>query len=251
MGYLLRPAGAAFVSLAFLATVCEAAPPAQGRWEGEIQIPGAPLVVILDLAKDSATTWKGSVIMPGLGVKGSPVSDISVSESRITLELSKVMASGDGAPAPRIKAWMTGADAMSGEFVQGGNTAVLKLKRVGPAQVEPAPKSTAVAGEFEGTWVGRYEMDGYPREVTLTLSNHPQAAATADLKIVGRQAHEVPVDLVVQDAQFLRIEAGQARIAFEGQWHAQTGEMQGSIQVGANEAPLVLRHATPTAGGKS
>ena len=55
MGSLLRPAGAAFVSLAFLATVCEAAPPAQGRWEGEIQIPGAPMVLILDLAKDSAT----------------------------------------------------------------------------------------------------------------------------------------------------------------------------------------------------
>src|ERR1043165_9338326 len=49
-----------------------------GRWEGEARIPGAPLPLVLDLAPDASGAWRGSVILPGLGVKGAPLAAVSV-----------------------------------------------------------------------------------------------------------------------------------------------------------------------------
>jgi len=71
------------------------------------------------------------------------------------------------------------------------------------------------------------------------------------LQIAGKRINKVPVDRVVQDAQFLRIEAPRDAVTFEGRWRAEAGEIQGSIQVGPFEVPLVLRHSSPTTGGKS
>jgi hypothetical protein len=188
--------------------------------------------------------------MPGLGIKGAALSDIKVRYSDLTATLSGALRAG-GASPPHIKVHMTDAGDLKGEFEQGGNSAPLTLRLTGDAQVELGPKSTVVADELEGAWNGRFEFDGYPREVTLTLSNHPKTVATAELVIVGKRTTQVPIDLVVQDAQFLKIESGPAGITFEGRWSAQAREIQGSIQMGPFEVPLVLRHAIPTKGGNS
>ena len=252
MNSILCRAGAVCVPLCVAITAHGATPTVQGRWEGEVRVPGAPLALIVDLAWSGASRWTGSVIMPGLGIKGSPLSDISVSDydRDLTATLFSALRAG-GAIPPRIKVHMTDAGDLKGEFEQGGNSAPLTLRRTGDAQVDLGPKSTVVAGELEGAWNGRFEFDGYPRDVTLTLSNHPKSVATAELVIVGKRTTQVPIDLVVQDAQFLKIESGQAGITFEGRWSAQAGEIQGSIQMGPFEVPLVLRHAIPNTGGKS
>ena len=238
------------LSLALATTCCDAAPTLQGRWEGQVQIPGAPLTLIVDLAQDGATAWTGSVIMPGLGVKGAPAGDIVVDGSGIGLTLAGALRAG-GAEPPRIRARLTDEGTLAGDFEQGGNHAPLVLRRTGAAQVEAAPASTAVAGELEGVWSGQFELGGYPRQVTLTLSNHPSKTASADLVIVGRKTTQVPVDLVVQDQRFLRIESGQMSIVFEGLWQAQSGQIQGSLQLGAFEVPLVLHHGAAAPGEKS
>ena len=240
----------ATLSLALAATCCDAAPMLQGRWEGPVQIPGAPLTLVVDLAQDDAKAWTGSVIMPGLGVKGAPAGDIVVDGASIGLTLAGALRAG-GAEAPRIKGRLTDQGTLEGDFEQGGNHAPLLLRRTGVAQVEAAPTSTAVAGELVGVWNGQFELGGYPRQVTLTLSNHPSRAASADLVIVGKKTTQVPVDLVVQDQRFLRIESGQMSIVFEGLWQAQSGRIEGSLQVGAFEVPLVLHHGAATPGGKS
>jgi len=250
MSSLLRRTVAGCVPFVFCSTLCHAAPPVQGRWEGQVQIPGAPLTLIVDLARNGASAWTGSVIIPGLGIKGAPVGDISVTESRVSFALSGAMKAGGAAP-PRITVHSVREGVMAGDFEQAGNTATLTLTRTGPAHVEPAPKSTVVAGELEGAWSGRFELGGYPRDVTLTLSNHTQSGATAELVIVGKRTTQVPVDLVVQDAQFLKIESGQMGITFEGRWSAKASEIQGSLQMGPFEVPLVLHQGTPTTGGKS
>ncbi len=235
----------------FVATTPSAATSTvQGRWEGEVLVPGAPLALIVDVTRGGGSSWTGSVIMPGLGIKGAPLGDIKVGYAELTATLSGALRAG-GATPPRINVHLTTSGDLKGDFEQGGNSAPLTLRRTGEAQVDLAPKSTAVAGGLVGAWTGRFELGGYPREVTLTLSNHPESTATAELLIVGKRTTQVPIDLVVQDAQFLKIESDQAGITFEGRWSAQASEIQGSIQVGPFEVPLVLRPGVPSTGGKS
>ena len=48
-----------------------------GQWEGTAQIPGNELTVVVDLAQENGV-WVGSIIIPGLGLKGVPLTDIKV-----------------------------------------------------------------------------------------------------------------------------------------------------------------------------
>lgn len=43
-----------------------------GRWEGSMQIPGSAYDLIVDLDQPNGKDWIGSIIIPGLGVKGAP-----------------------------------------------------------------------------------------------------------------------------------------------------------------------------------
>jgi len=48
-----------------------------GRWEGGARMPDDELNVIVDLAQQNGV-WVGSIIIPGLGVKGTLLTDIKV-----------------------------------------------------------------------------------------------------------------------------------------------------------------------------
>ena len=56
---------------------CRAEDVISGRWEGTAQIPDDELTVLVDLAQDNGA-WVGSIIIPGLGLKGVPLTDIKV-----------------------------------------------------------------------------------------------------------------------------------------------------------------------------
>jgi hypothetical protein len=250
MNSLLWRAGTACVPLFVWTTTCFATPAVQGRWEGEVRIPGAPQILVVDLLRVGPSKWTGSVILPGLDIKGAQLSDISVTDAAITGTVMGALRVGDVAPA-RIHLHLTAAGDLKGEFELAGNSSDVVLQRTGDPQVEVAAKSTAVAGGLEGAWNGRFELGGYARDVSLTLSNHAESAATAELTIVGKRTTQIPVDRVTQDAQFLKIESEQMAVTFEGRWSAQSGEIQGSIQMGSIEVPLVLHHGASIVGAKS
>jgi len=56
---------------------CRAEDAISGRWEGAARIPDDELTVVVDLAQKNGA-WVGSIIIPGLGVKGTPLTDIKV-----------------------------------------------------------------------------------------------------------------------------------------------------------------------------
>jgi len=113
------------------------------------------------------------------------------------------------------------------------------LEKIGPAQVEAPPHSTAVAKEFEGGWQGGYEFLGYPRKVTLKLQSHDSQPASAEFVIVGRKVNNLPVDRVSQNGNFITIESNAFGITYEGQ--LQNGELHGTVLQGPIEIALVLR----------
>jgi hypothetical protein len=221
------------------ALVCEAAENVTGRWEGSIQIPGGEFPLIVDLDRVAGKDWAGSIIIPGLGIKGAPLMDLSVGDSGISFTIKGALASERTGQA-KFKGRVTGAGQLTGDFLQAGNTAPFVLQKMGPPQVEFQRKSTPISKELEGEWKGDYEMDGYARHVTLTLANHKPAAASAQLVIVGKQTNTVPVELVTEESGFLTIKSSKFGITYEGRLRKEGGEIKGTFTLGPFELPLVL-----------
>jgi hypothetical protein len=208
---------------------------AAGRWEGFALIPQRELPLVIDLAQDAAGQWSGSVIVPGMGVKGAPLADITVKPQQVAFTVP------DALGGLSLKAQLLADGALSGEFQQGGNLAPFTLKRIGPAQVEPVPRSTAVAKELEGEWRGSYELMGYPRQVTLSLTNQPGGTASVRFVIVGKRTNEVSVDLVTQEGDFVTLESRAFQITVEGRHRKEGDEFRGTFRQGPFELPLNLR----------
>lgn len=216
---------------------CRAEERASGRWEGSVKIPERELKLVVDLAQQSGDTWTGSIIIPGLGVKGMALTDISVRNTEVSFALKSPARRGLDAT---FKGNLDANGAMTGNFVEAGNTAPFILKKTGEPQVEAAPRSTSLAGEFEGEWKGEFELFGYPRHVTLKLAN-ASAGATAELVIVGKKTTNVPVDLVEQEGEMVSIDSHQAGMGYEGRLNKGTHEIKGTFAAGGIELPLILR----------
>lgn len=241
-GRVKRWAGACAAGFAAWCVVPPAAaqPGLAGRWQGQALIPGAaPLVLVIDIAPaPGGSGWVGSAILPGRGVKGAPLVQLSLDGERIAFSLDEAM---PAMPGPALQARLErGADGqLAGTLSQGPLSAPLRLERAGAAQVDLPQPGTALAESLLGTWVGRYELGGYPREVTLTLANRAGGLGGGSLVIVGRRRSELTVDHVVMGREFVTLEARAARLRIEGR-HGD-GTIAGRLVQGPFEAPLVLR----------
>jgi hypothetical protein len=141
-----------------------------------------------------------------------------------------------------------GADGhLSGEFRQGGNNAPFVLEKTGPPQVEFPPRSTAVSKELEGEWKGEYELNGFPRHVTMKFANRGPGEAGLEFVIVGKKTNNVPVSLLTQEGDFLSIKSSEFGITYEGRFRNEAGEIKGTFTQGPFELPLVMRRAAATA----
>src|SRR5215813_15193749 len=69
---------------------CRAEDAISGRWEGSARIPDDELTIVVDLAQDNGA-WVGSIIIPGLGVKGTPLTDIKVESSDVKFAVKGLM----------------------------------------------------------------------------------------------------------------------------------------------------------------
>jgi len=212
--------------------------PFAGRWEGVAQIPDAELTLVVDLAQDNAKAWSGSIIIPGLGLKGAVLTDVTVKNGEATFA-----AKSGGGLEVKFDGRLSADGTLSGEFTQAGNHAAYSLKKVGPAQVESPPRSTPIAKETEGEWKGDYEMFGYARHVTIKLVNR-EGGGTADFVIVGKKVNHLPVDLVRQEGDLLTVESHETGISVEGRLDKKTNEIRGTLIQGSIELPLLLKHSS-------
>jgi hypothetical protein len=211
---------------------CRAEDPISGRWEGIAQIPDDDITVVVDLAQQNGA-WVGSIIIPGLGVKGTPLTDIKVEPPDLNFAVK-------GPLGIKMKLRLLEMNKLTGDFEQAGNRTNTTLQKAGPPQVEYPPRSTPVAKELEGEWKGDYEMLGYTRHVSIKFSNHPDGA-TADFVIVGKKHNVLPVDLVTQEGDLVTVDSHDMGFTFEGR--LRDGKLAGAVQQGAIETPLVLIRA--------
>ena len=203
-----------------------------GRWEGTAQIPDNELSVVIDLAQENGA-WVGSIIIPGLGIKGVSLNDIRVQPPDVNFAVK-------GGPGIELKLRLDANNKLAGNLEQAGNRAPATLQKTGPPQVEYPPRNTPVAKELEGEWKGDYEMLGNTRHVSIKFANHPDGAA-ADFVVVGRKHNVLPVDLVTQESDLVTVDSHEMGFSFEGR--LRDGKLTGAIHQGAIETPLVLVRA--------
>jgi hypothetical protein len=211
---------------------CRAEDAMSGRWEGTARVPGDELPVIVDLAQENGA-WVGSIIIPGLGLKGAPLTNIEVQPVDVKFAVK-------GTLGIALNLHLVSTGKLAGNFEQAGNHAPATLQKTGPPQVEYPPRNTSVAKEVEGEWKGDYEMLGYTRHVSIKFANHPDGA-TADFVIVGRKHNVLPVDLIRQEGDLVTVESHEIGFSFEGQ--LKDGKLTGAIRQSAMETPLVLVRA--------
>ena len=110
-----------------------------GHWEGQIDIPGQPITVKVDLTINDSD-WSGTIDIPTQGAKGLSLSDILVVEEDSRL---RVKFSIRGVPGNPTFDGQLQDGAISGTFSQGGATFGFQLSRErvkGPARPqEPKP----------------------------------------------------------------------------------------------------------------
>jgi hypothetical protein len=229
----------------FLSLASAVAEDFTGRWEGSIQLPARTYDFVLDLERSGGKNWAGSVIIPGLDLKGAPLDHIAIDGAGISFSLVHAL-SAPRIASPRFEARLNPAGELTGSFIQAGNSAPFVVKKTGPAQVELPRQSTSLGKEWAGEWTGDYEMDGYPRHVTLTLIEHGSAPASAQLVVVGKRTTNAPVDLVAAEDDFLTIESHEIGITYEGRLKKGQNEIHGSWTLGPFELPLVLKRSPKT-----
>jgi hypothetical protein len=212
-----------------VASPCLAEDAISGRWEGTAQIPGDQLNLIVDLSQENGA-WVGSIIIPGLGLKGAPLTNIKMQPPEVGFAVK-------GALGIQLKLRLDANSKLAGNLEQSGNRALAMLQKTGPPQVEVPPRNTSVAKELEGEWKGDYEMLGYTRHVSIKFANHPDGA-TADFVIVGRKHNVLPVDLLTQEGDLVTVDSHEMGFSFEGR--LRNGKLTGALRQGAIETPLDL-----------
>jgi hypothetical protein len=230
----MTPAGALVRLIAILivavALPCRGEDAISGRWEGTARVPDDELMVIVDVAQENGA-WIGSIIIPGLGLKGTQLTDIKVEPPDVKFAVK-------GPLGIQLNLRLLAAEKrLAGNLEQDGNHAPATLQKTGPPQVEHPPRNTPVAKEFEGEWKGDYEMLGYTRHVSIKFANHPDGA-TADFVIVGRKHNVLPVDLVTQEGDLVTVDSHEMGFSFEGRLRDE--KLTGAIRQGAIETPMVL-----------
>ena len=216
------------------AVLAQAADPAAARWDGTLQLPGREYRLVIDLAQNAQGQWMGSTVIPNLGVKGAPLSDISVTGSAVSFAVKDVLG------GVKVRGNLT-ADGFTGTFEQGGNAAPFALQKAGPPQVELQRQSTSVAKEMEGDWEGDMMFIDHNVHVRLSLANQAEGRATGKLFLKGRREVNLDVAMVTQEADLLTLEAPEASLIYDGRFRS--GEISGTWQQGPFEFALVLHRA--------
>ena len=106
-------------------SISDAADPVAGHWEGQIEIPGQPIAVKIDLTLNDSG-WSGTIDIPAQGAKGLPLSDIHIVEEG---EDVRVKFSIRGVPGNPTFDGKLQDGAISGPFSQSGATFDFRLSR--------------------------------------------------------------------------------------------------------------------------
>lgn len=172
---------------------------ASGHWEGSIEAPTGPLVVMVDLAETDGA-WSGSIDIPAQGARDLPLSGVSVD-----LDSGAVRFTINGVPGePTFEGTLADSE-ITGSFRQGPATLPFRLGRETvevegpPRPQEPKPPFPYDAEEVEYqngdiTIAGTLTLPPGDARVPAALLISGSGAMNRDLELGGHKTFLVLAD---------------------------------------------------------
>ena len=165
--------------------------------------PGERAAVVVDLAQGSAGAWAGSIVIPGLGIKGARAVEHRRRPTPTCRSTSATCSAARRTARRAFSAHLDAADRMTGEMRQAGNVAKFSLAK------SRAGAGRGAAAKHAGRARSRRTVDRRVRARRLSAPRHDHARESRRCRrdarkfvIVGKQTNDLPVDLVVQDGRF-------------------------------------------------
>ena len=215
----------------------QGAPDPSGHWEGTLKVPQMELKVEIDLARDSRGVVAGTFSQPAQGVKGLPLSSVTVEASAV-----RFVVKGGPEPATFDGALSADGTSISGTVTQGGFTIPMNLSRTGEARIAPAPRSAPIAKELEGTWNGTLEVNGVPMRLVVRMINQPDGTAAGTVVSPDGSGVEIPIGMA-QKGSSLTIEVPSVGASYVGVLNAAGVELAGTWTQQGGAFPLTLKLA--------
>jgi hypothetical protein len=208
---------------------------AGGHWEGSIQVPGQELQVAVDL-KGDGKKWEGTIAIPVQGLKGFPLSEISVQGDAVGFAMK-------GVPGvPTFKGTLSkDGKSLAGDFSQGGGTVPFALTRTGEARFDPPPKSTPITADLEGSWEGPLDVQGKVLRLVVKISRQPDGTGTGTLISVDQGNAEIPIAAVQQAGAKVKLLVPMIVGTFDGE--LKEGQLAGTWSQGPGSWPLALKRS--------
>ncbi len=151
------------------------------------------LKVEIDLARDSRGVFAGTFGEPAQGVKGLPLSSVTVEASAV-----RFVVKGGPEPATFDGALSADGTSIAGTVTQNGFTIPMNLSRTGDARIARVPKSAPIAKELEGTWNGTLDVNGVPMRLVVKMANQPDGTASGTVISQDGSGVEIAIGIVQQ-----------------------------------------------------
>jgi hypothetical protein len=208
-----------------------------GHWEGTLKVPQIELRVEIDLARDNQGVFSGTFSQPAQGVKGLPLSSVTVEASAV-----RFIVKGGPEPATFDGALSADGTSISGTVTQGGFTIPMNLSRTGDARIVRVPNSARIAKELEGTWNGTLDVNGVPMRLVVKMANQPDGTSSGTVISQDGSGVEIAIG-IVQQATTVTIDVPSVGASYVAVLNAAGTELAGTWTQGPSAFPLTLKAA--------
>ena len=176
-----------------------------GHWEGKIEIPSQTLNLAVDLARNAAGVWIGSLSIPGTTTTDVPLDSIAIEAASVKFAA--------GLPGKTTFDGSLGADGLSGSVANAQGAVPFHLTRSGDANVKLPPASSPLSKVFEGSWEGALEVQGKSLRLVLKLTRAADGTAVGSLVSLDQGNLEIPVTTVTLEPAAMKLdEIGRAHV---------------------------------------
>ena len=225
------------IILVFVARIVfgQAAEALAGKWVGKIFIPEREVGLAVDLAKNAAAAWIGSLTILGSTTVDVPVAGIAVDKAIVTFT----------AMLPKLTSFegTLSGSTLAGTVLSPEGSVPFSLSRTGEASVKLPPPSTPLPKEFAGAWEATVDRNGTKKTVQIVLKEGTDGNATGTLAIrAGAATQEFPLTTVTIAGRELRVELRSLSSAFTGTLR-DGGELIGEWKEPAQVVALTFRRS--------
>jgi uncharacterized protein len=209
----------------------------EGDWQGTIKVDDLVLRVRLHVTKDEKGALKATFDSIDQGVRGLPISAISLKDSTLKFELEVASASYEG----KINADHT---RISGAFTLGGMSIPLEFTRITVDQ--ETKEKTPKPSDIDGAWIGRITSE---LRFVLHIITYDDGM-TAKHYSPDQTMFGIPVTTITRVGAELKFEIKPIRGVFEGKITPELTTISGTWKQRGASIPLVLKrtNAVPQPG---